>query len=464
MAAPSSRNRVSKSWQSRSTLSRTFRIKKSEAQASKTKLDAIEGELNTKQQIAVQTQNPELNGKKRRRDDANALDEEEGAMALRRARKARLSVLPTPPSSSDELDILPDTLLELIAIHKTFTQALGLHYAHNGTSSTVSLSLLLPAITRLWKRRTVCLQDIQRMLALWESTLSTSGRELDHNKGPFKLVSVGSGTNEQVNLERTTNLTISGFDQNELQSRYERLVDVLYEQAQSDRNSYSFVFETLLHFPKLRCTTGTCTRAAQTKFDTIRKQILGRPQKTSNSEPDLSKLNISDPCAQPKPLKLEDRLKCRTLGLFDRLKAKQLANSTSGAAPTSAELLRRRALHRMPDLIDVLRLKQSQKLNHLFRSDLHGSPSTTRATKTKVSFSLEQLVQEIRDSGRVPIAPEEIRECLQILGCEVPDTWCSVYSGTGINCVTLQGDGWTKEAIKGWCSKELQRTGAQPFL
>lgn len=458
MAAPAVRGKISKSRQSRSTLARTFQIKKPQAQIGKHKLEAIKAELRSKQGIVVECKIPEPVCKKRRHESDDT-SEEEVTTTSRKVRKARLSILPTPPTSSDEREILPETLSELIALHKAFVQALGVHYAHNGTSSTVPLCAILPAITRLWKRREACVQDVQRMLALWEDTSNASGKELDHTKGPFRLISAGFGTTQQINLERTASES-SHFDQKQLHNDYERLANTLYTKAQSARDCYSFIFETLLHFPKLRCVVGRCTQAAQTKVDAIRQQILGNSPITDNNESVFSKLNISDSSEAPKAQRLDERLKSRTLGLFDRLKAKQLANSASAAAPTSAELVRRRALHRIPDIIDVLRLKQSQKLNNLFRSDLHGSSSATRTTKTKVSFSLEQLVQEIRDSGRVPIAPEEIRECLQILGREVPDTWCSVYAGSGLKCVTLQGEGWTKEAVKEWCTKELARINA----
>ena len=79
----------------------------------------------------------------------------------------------------------------------------------------------------------------------------------------------------------------------------------------------------------------------------------------------------------------------------------------------------------------------------------------------KVSFSLEQLVQEIRDSGRVPTASEEIKAALEILGGEIPDTWCNVYAGNGVKCVTLQGEGWRKEEVQAWCENEIAKMGTK---
>lgn len=75
----------------------------------------------------------------------------------------------------------------------------------------------------------------------------------------------------------------------------------------------------------------------------------------------------------------------------------------------------------------------------------------------KVSFSLDALVQEIRDSGKTNIAADEVKESISILGREVPDTWCSVYASGDVKCVTLQGDGWRKEEVKEWCDREISK-------
>lgn len=80
--------------------------------------------------------------------------------------------------------------------------------------------------------------------------------------------------------------------------------------------------------------------------------------------------------------------------------------------------------------------------------------------KMRVSFSLDALVQEIRDSGKTNIAPEEVKECIAILGREVPDAWCNVYASGDVKCVTLQGEGWKKEEIREWCEKEISKIGA----
>lgn len=465
--APSSRHRISKR-QARPDNTTAFRVtKSSRLNVSKQKLDAIEEIVAGKAQPQQQMPKQNLSTKKRRRNAVDSETEnEEGATkrpqkSLRKARQTQIRIL-TPPASSPEPEheTLPDTLEELTTLHKSFTQALGVHYAHNGTRNAVSLSALMPAMTRLWKRRAVSVTDLERVLAIWEIT-AHSAKEVEHKKGPFRLISSGIGSNQQTKIEYAWTNVFGTFIENELHQKYEEAIERLWQSAQANPDAFTYVYEPLITFPRLTCQIGTQTQARQQKITSIRGTILSKSSKTkeqpSQSEPDFSKLQITDPSdPKPTPASHEDKLKSRTLSLFDRLRAKQLANSSS-SPQDSASLLRRRALHRIPDLIDTLRLKQSQKLNKLFRSDLPGSSREIGARQMKVSFSLEQLVQEIRDSGRVPIAAEEIKECIGILGREVPDTWCSVYFGDGLKCVTLQGEGWRKEEVKEWCEREVRR-------
>lgn len=470
----STRNRASKR-QSRPAAA-AFRITKSsklnlQTPASKQKLAALEEVVQPKVQPQPEITKKDSTSKKRRRDlvDSDVENKEVATRPQKSVKKARPTIpIPTPPASSPEPESLPEALEELKALHKSFVQALTVHFAHNGTRNAVQLSVLMPAMTRLWKRRTVTLVDVQRMLSLWESSIHQS-KEVEHHDGPFKLVMTGIGSGQQTKVEYAWTEISGSFREDELHREYETAVEKLYGDAKKDEQSYSFVFEPLVYFPSLKCQIGSQTQARQEKISSIRDQILSRPLKQSlpsisatQTETDFSKLNLSDPADhQAASSSREDKLKSRTLGLFDRLRAKQLVNSTSTSPTSSVDLLRRRALHRIPDIIDVLRLKQSQKLNTLFRSDLHGLPSGTRAMKTKVSFSLEQLVQEIRDSGRVPIAPEEIKVCISILGSEMPDPWCSFYNNETVKCVTLQGEGWKKEDVKEWCEQKITSMGSK---
>ena len=441
--------------QKQQTLSKAqpiFRISKNKLNiqpaSGKQKIEALEDLITPETQTIL---TPQPKSSKRRHNEVDSENEDASVMRrpLKSIRKMKTVDLPTPPASSPEPEILSQSLEELRSLHKAFTQALSVHYAHHGTQNGTSLDAILPAVTRLWKRKTVTQEDIERMLAVYELQ-EQSTESVNQKLSPWKLIKTGIGHSQHTKVERVGQAN-GGFLEQQLQQRYELLIESLQRTAQ-EGSKYNFVFGSISEFPRLQCEIGQQTQARKEKIDTIKSTVM----KPVQTEPDFSKLNISCPSDVHAPVTREDRLKSRTLSLFDRLKAKQITNSALGAQPTSAEMLKRRALHRIPDIIDTLRMKQSQKLNSMFRSDF-GMPSTSRNMSVKVSFSLEQLVQEIRDSGRAPVASEEIRECIIVLGRDVPDTWCTVYFGESMKCVTLQGEGWTKAQIKDWCREEIER-------
>lgn len=483
--APSSRTRASRGHVQPATKTNVFRVTKSaklnaQPQTTKQKLHAIEEAIEPVVQVQVQIEvQPTVKNKKRRHDTLES-DLENEAVTTRRplkaARKARpassIAASTSPdrtrqtllqlqtPSWLPKQDVLPATLEELIAIHKAFTQALGVHYAHNGTRNSVPLATLLPSVTRLWKRRAACLQDIQRVLAVWEIRIEPSGTstasELEHKKGPFRLLTTGIGASSQVKVEYAWTESRS-FIESQMHQKFEHLVQ-RWCTAAVQNDDRAGTFEELTNLPLLKCSIGEQTQARKEKINSIKNHILSKPGQTATPVPhpppqpqslDLSKLDISDP-SEPKPTTRETALKSRTLSLFDRLKAKQLATSAS-TQPTPSDLLRRRALHRLPEIIDVLRLKQARKLSSQFRAE------NAFANRMKVSFSLDALVQEIRDSGKTNIAAEEVRESISILGREVPDSWCCVYVSGDVQCVTLQGEGWRKDEVREWCEKEIAR-------
>lgn len=477
--APSSRISALKRQAQPAIKSNVFRVTKSarinlQPEVSKQKAQAIQGVIFPKEQVHIKQ-----DSKKRRRDptDSDCDDVEITTRSRKPLKKARQTSpstrtdtldhrqrsnlqLPTP-SPSPKSECQPAALEELESLHKIFTQTLAVQYAHNGSRSSLSLADVLPTMTRLWKRRAIHLQDIQRMLGLWELDEETQQHEpeIEHNKGPFRLVRCGMGSSTQMKLEYTWT-ELGRSMESELHQRFQNLIKKIHKWRETNRDKFSL--DSLAAFPLLKCHTGAQTQMRREKVALIRDQILKTPaQKVPAALPqslDLSKLDISEE-AGPKPSLREATLKSRTLSLFDRLQAKQIANSTS-ATPTSAELLRRRALHRIPDIVSILRLKQARRLNSQFQADILDSPSRMSARSMKVSFSLDAIVQEIRDSEKASIAIDEVRECISILGREIPDTWCNIYTSGQAKCVTLQGEGWRKEEIRDWCEREISKMGS----
>ena len=130
------------------------------------------------------------------------------------------------------------------------------------------------------------------------------------------------------------------------------------------------------------------------------------------------------------------------MSLLDRVRAKGLAASS---APDSLAVLRRRAIGRISEVVEILRMKQHQKLGSSFHSSIHSSPSKVRG---RVSFSLNQLVNEIKGSLPVPMGDTEIRKCFEILAKDVPGMWLSIHTVGILQSVVLNGQGLSGMEVK----------------
>lgn len=314
-------------------------------------------------------------------------------------------------------------------------------------------------MTRLYKKHTVCLHDIARSLAIWElaaqRTVVWDHKELEHNRGPFKLVRNGLGEGGRFVVEFAWAAQSRTYNEQDIQKRYEKACDLLAGLARGQPDS--FLWGAVETIPQLQAQTGQQTRQRQEKASTIRDLILNKAprrdtQQVAESGTDLS---FSDLQISTSPKKSAP-LQSKTLRLFDRVKARQLFAATT-TAPTAAELLRRRALARLADIVDILRLKQAQKHNSQFGATTRDSPSNAAsATRTKTCFSLDALVQEIQGSMSVAASAEELRECILILARERDDRWCAVYSSGGVRCVTLQGQGPSGREVKAWAQTQAE--------
>ncbi|KIV96937.1 hypothetical protein PV10_00750 [Exophiala mesophila] len=398
----------------------------------------------------------------------NQSDAESPSQRVKQAKKAKLQ-LPTPPDSqfgddssaecqlsptlelchlslnanSDQHSNLPrepcESLTSLAALHKSFLRAFTIHIAHNGTSAPADLSTLLGSVTRLWKRYAVTTEDIQRMLALYELSdrQSTTPRTFKHKSGPFKLIRTGLGdtvrhTLEFVGKEYSNIAGRPSFDENELQREYESVTGTLWA-ALCDQDQ-SWVHQDVLNFPRLAFEVGSQTQIRKDKTSAIRLELLGS---SANGE----RRNIAElpkkTGATSEQEKTPQALKARTMSLFDRVRAKQIANSGT-ATPSSEAILRQHAIGRIDQVVEIIRMKQQQKLATSFVSSLHSSPGKVRG---KVSFSMNQLVYDIKSSLSVPICEDEIRLCINILSKDVPGFWLTTFNMGSVQTVVLNGPG-----------------------
>lgn len=385
-----------------------------------------------KLEVAEEQQRPTLTqsttrSKRKRAESDSEDDDKAGTESFSSLKRSRLQ-LPTPPPSTPERATpelaTPTAVQELILMHKAFIKAFSLHRAHNGVASPAELGQLLQSVTRLYQKRAVGVVDVQRMLGLMEIVPELAPRNsMEHAKSPFKLMISGLGTSRRQVVEfvgyekqtrrngRTVTTRISNFNEQDLQMHYESKANRV--------SSYKQLSGAVDAFPYLEFGMGAQTIARQNKASETKKLILdGR-----RPDLDFGKLSVKDE-AEPEPAKRQT-VKSRTLSLFDRVKAKQLANAAIDV-PSAEALRRQHAIGRVAEVVEILRMKQQQKL---------------RGMSGKTSFAFQHIVKEIQVSMNIPMGDDEIKVCLEILANEVQDGWCSIFELGLTRSIVVSGMG-----------------------
>ncbi|KIW11601.1 hypothetical protein PV08_10902 [Exophiala spinifera] len=353
----------------------------------------------------------------------------------------QLSLNPRRASGQDGNNDLPPVLRDFVSMHDAFLRSFSLHRVHNGRSAPADLGHLLTSVTRLWKKRTVTQEDIQRMLAIYELDASSdvvSGQLLRHQDSPFRLNLNGSDVvRYSVEYVQETH----EYDEKRLQQSYE--VEIEAVAIAQRKNLSGLPSRDGRSLPRLEFSVGQQTQSRKAKASAARREILGLSTQAQN-RPGAQFSSQTSSSSSHHDLQTPQVVKDRTLSLLDRVRAKALASS-SAAAPSPEVILRRRAVGRIGEVVDILRLKQQQKLGSSFDSSVHSSPGKVRG---KVSFSLKQLVSDIKGSLSIPMADSEVRKCFEVLAQELPGMWLSIHTVGILQSIVLNGPGPSGAEVK----------------
>ena len=333
---------------------------------------------------------------------------------------------------------------------------------------------------------------------------------------PFRLVSTlsvnlgGGGKGEVLRLEYVGHQTGTGkvvykFDEQALSVAYDWNCRALVEERRRSSNARDGGTTTEadefldLRVPVLEIEVG---RQTQRKMDVgrkLRQSVLGGVTRESTGPtmhlmPDNSRNassitttststmvttsgrhpDIAAPLPASTPMIVPPSIKSRTSALFDRVKSRSLLSASNSLLTSISSLdgttkpmsiaeqaLHAHALGRVGDVVDILRMKQQQKLYN--RSGVYGDDGSGGASdgtangagSARVSFSLEQIIQEVQRSVGVPMAREEVVKCVDILA-GMSDTKVDVNMGRGerlgwirlvtmgkVQSVVLSGVGWS---------------------
>ncbi|KAH9859789.1 hypothetical protein IAQ61_011571 [Plenodomus lingam] len=344
---------------------------------------------------------------------------------------------------------LPAELVSLLALHSSFLTALSLHYAHNGTSTPADLRDLTASTTLVWRQRKVTVDDVRLLIGILDH--GPSGR---HN--PYYLSDYGRGKicieikDESPLMDGMTHMNEEG-----LQDMFKEGLDSLWQQWRISQNLATRPIampkrgrgrprkadikharmETFLDDDAMSSFLAQLPLADVTACESLaalapaqekgRKRLRefkesvqhGRAQKKNRSS--LGKENEPAILNQPVQAKITEFAAVRKTNLLDRILAKQEAAKIGPSAPTPAELARKAALQRTPEVLGVLSLLCANRPG------------------IRVSFSMATFLQQLQGSIRTPISKEEAMKCVEVLASEVAPGYVSVVNMGTISSVVI---------------------------
>ncbi|KAI4205208.1 MAG: hypothetical protein LQ350_000530 [Teloschistes chrysophthalmus] len=379
-----------------------------------------------------------------------------------------LSHVDTPPSSPVHPDTpeepanqvnapvdLPEELQDLIDLHSSFLTALSLHFTHHGSLTPADFRILRPNIERSWRKRRVKIQDIQRILAVSQTSSAAAApttlslADYGHSKICIEI----STRSEQLLTPQKRLLNEELFNATfatNLQRQWKTFTTTS-KPASGSLSSVEAFINSLPLLPITPCTSSTVLaplllkgqrRLEDLKAGAIRAQArcnlstINLPTESSPSSNKENDNNAPAAAAAPTITKANATPLARKSSLFDRIKQKQAAREASSSSTTPltpTQRLRLAALHRVEEIVPVLEL--------LVSSSSSSTSSSTSAMQIK-SFTMPTIVQYLQMSLRNPIETEVAVRAVRLLAEEVgPRGWMGVREVGRILGVTVRRGG-----------------------
>lgn len=321
----------------------------------------------------------------------------------------------TPPESPHQddgadLSILAD-LADLRHLYSSFLAALSMHYSHNGTSSPVNVNALLEMVTSHYKKRSVKLEDLQRILTIASRT--DQSFSLEH----FGRAGVRLTRAESQNRARQH--ASSFVDEAKLNARFGDALRQSWQSweactAKENRNSAAF----LNHLPLLPITRNASAGKAASLFARGEQRLADlKASKASSVKVETAKPTQEEAIAQ----RSAHATQSRGTALLERILARQSVASTLPAGPTKSQLERKSALHRIEEITRILSLLAS--------------------SKERCSLSMQVVTQQLQQSLRNPINREEIERCLELMSGEIVPGFIKVVQSGDVKAVTITKNG-----------------------
>lgn len=320
----------------------------------------------------------------------------------------------TPPDTPESLrhedeGDLPEELRDILALHAAFLAAVTLQHAYNESSSRIDLSDLLPTISHIWKKRAVQLDDVRRVLFLAQKSGSglvledfgRAGLSIELNLGGQKRhgrANTGSDT-ARVNAESEAHLC----------RRWSRWLCI-------NDNDDQVVQQFIANLPLADIVQNSSVNGAAPLLSRGQQRLTDLRSHQAAAQTESSSVSTAVKTEDKKPAAIQKR----GTSLLDRVLAKQSLTASMPAGATKDQLERKAALHRIEDVARVLELLST------------GRP--------RASFSVQSVVQHLKQSLRSPISPGEAHRCLELMSEDIMPTFVKlIRSGNVTGVVVTKG-------------------------
>ena len=365
--------------------------------------------------------------------------------------QSRLSSPPTSPASTrssspilDNSEDLPEALQDLIRLHSSFLSALSLHYAHHGVFSPVDLGVLKISIERIWGKRKVGNDDIQKILGLTHQPKS----QRQTPQGAYSLSLVDYG-HERICVELADNPRGQAIHKRPIdeESCHARLCERLeqrwtgYVAKNPVSNSVQEFLDSLPLLPIKPCASLSrltpLLAKGQRRLEDLKDsaiQAQKSPSFAGQAPPARGASSTGPRHAGP-----------RRESLLSRIRAKELVQSTLPRPPTAAAMSKKLALQRIEEIAPVLELLTSGSSGGSHKPDYGVVKQQQIQTK---SFTMPTIVQNLQMSLRNPISKEDAVRSVSLLS-EVCPEWIGLnVLGKCVSVTVRKYEAVGKEEIK----------------
>lgn len=361
-----------------------------------------------------------------------------------------LSIRSSSPSRA-HCEELPGPLHDLITLHSSLLSALSLHYAHHSTATPVDLRVLNVSIERIWKKRKVGNDDIQRILGLTKvsgtSSKTCSGAcslsLVDYGQGRI-CVEFSEGTNSQGIHRRP-------LEEERLQACFEAAL-IQHWSHHSAKNSASrsasdFI-DSLPLLPVVTCNSLSklipLLAKGQRRLEDLKSGAV-RGQKSSCS-------SSSSPSAKGAPTARPKLASSRSDNLLSRIRAKELVQSILPPPPSAEVLAKKSALRRIEEIAPVLGLLVCGSSSSEIENE---APKRKQQMQIK-SFTMPSIVQHLQMSLRNPISKDDTLNSVKLLS-EMCPSWVSLKDlGRSLTVTVRSGQALRRDELTRKVEEMLQ--------